>query len=393
VRTLRNAATALLLAATVVVAGAPAALAAPTNAPGIEWRTYGTTTLQAGSSASICATDGRVQQGQTLRVSRWKADGWVPVRTFGAGEFRYGWWCVSVVPSELLGKPGSISLRATVLSAAKKPLSDARVKLKLVRQPGYVSPQPVSEFTTTTSKKRTVPVIVTAAVGQRVDLQRKSGKKWKTVAHVRAPRTGQSATVALPVPAKAGMGTYRVVGTATTWYSKYVSGTFTLHQTDTVKYRSYIAKARKYIAAYCPKTPIYIDTPTVAGPGRYGLVGHAIWSTSSYAGANTLTTTIELRSGLPAAQLRSVALHECAHVLQARANVVGRYDVEQQRAAKLYPGTADEGQADCMSYQRTRDARYFGYVSGCTKAQLTDAKRMWKAYGKKYQAASYHWEN
>jgi hypothetical protein len=170
-----------------------------------------------------------------------------------------------------------------------------------------------------------------------------------------------------------------------------VSSAFSLHQTDTVKHRAYIAKARKYIAKYCPKTPIYIDTPAVAGAGLTGRVGHAIWSTSSWGRANTLTTTIELRSRMPAAQLRSVALHECAHVLQARANVTGRFDAEQQRAATLYPGTADEGQADCMSYQLTKDARYFGYVRGCSKAQLADAKRMWKAYGKKYQAATYRW--
>ena len=94
---------------------------------------------------------------------------------------------------------------------------------------------------------------------------------------------------------------------------------------------------------------------------------------------------------MPAAQLKSVALHECAHVLQYRTVVDGRRDAEVAAAVRLYPGTGVEGQADCMAFHLARDKRYFGYVRGCTKAQLTDASRMWRAYGKKYQAADYRW--
>ena len=94
---------------------------------------------------------------------------------------------------------------------------------------------------------------------------------------------------------------------------------------------------------------------------------------------------------MPAAQLKSVALHECAHVLQFRSAVEGRYETEEAAAERLFPGTGFEGQADCMSLHLTKDDRYSGYVRGWTKAQLADASRMWRAYGKRYQAADYRW--
>ena len=90
-------------------------------------------------------------------------------------------------------------------------------------------------------------------------------------------------------------------------------------------------------------------------------------------------------------ELKSVALHECAHILQFRTVVDGRRDAEVAASNRLFPGTGVEGQADCMSFHLTRDKRYFGYVRGCSKAQLADASRMWRAYGKKYQAADYRW--
>lgn len=68
-------------------------------------------------------------------------------------------------------------------------------------------------------------------------------------------------------PGESGLGTSRVVNRATVWTPTYVGETFTVLQTDAAKHRACIIKARKFIAAYCPRTPICIDTPAVAGRG------------------------------------------------------------------------------------------------------------------------------
>jgi hypothetical protein len=62
-----------------------------------------------------------------------------------------------------------------------------------------------------------------------------------------------------------------------------------------------------------------------------------------------------------------------------------------KQAAKLWPGLGVEGQADCMSYQVTRDYHWFGYVRDCSRAQLVNAAKMWQTYGGRYQAAAYRW--
>lgn len=375
--------------AAMVTAGATASLAAP-SPTGISWNTYGSTVLTPGAGASVCSTGSGFQSGQTLLLQVLTNGSWADVRTFDSAAIQ-GQWCVYVTPSQLVSKPGQYTFRAVTRVSAYAPVSEAQATLKLITEAGYANPTAaVPEFTMTTAKK-TVPVEVARADGQRVELQRKSGSRWLGVASTVAPRTGARASVTLTIPTKAGSGTYRVVNRATVWTTTYVGEPFTQHQTDATKHRAYIIKARTFIAAYCPKTPIYIDTPGVAGKGLYGTVGRATGSWSTGNSSGSLSTLIQLRSGMPAAQLKSVALHECAHVLQYRSAVEGRYETEKAAADRLFPGTGFEGQADCMAFHLTKDKRYFGYVRGCTKAQLADASRMWRAYGKRYQAADYRW--
>jgi hypothetical protein len=383
-----KAAAVVVLCAAMVTAGATASLATTPSA-GVSWNTYGNTALKPWAGAAICSTGDAFQPEQTLLVQVLRNGSWSDVRSFGSAALQ-NQWCIDVTPSQLVNKPGQYTFRALTRVSASAPVSEAQTTLTLVSERGSAYPTTVPEFAMTTGK-RILPVSLGLAYGQRVDLQRKSGSRWLTVTSAQAPHTGTSATVNVTVPAKAGLGTYRVVERASAWTTAYIGEAFTTHQTDAAKHRAYIVKARKFIAAYCPKTPIYIDTPAVAGKGRYGTVGRAVGAWSSGGSSGSLTTSIQLRSGLPPAQLRSVALHECAHVLQYRSAVEGRYDVEQAAANRLYPGTGDEGQADCMSFHLTRDKRYFGYVRGCTKAQLADASRMWRTYGKKYQAAEYRW--
>ena len=383
-----KAAVVVVFCAAMVTAGATASLAAASPS-GISWSTYGGTVLKPWSGASICSTGAAFQPGQTVLVQVLKDGSWADARTLDSTAVQ-GQWCVYVTPSQFVSKPGQYTFRALTRVTAGAPLSEAQTTLTLVTDRGWAEPKAVPEFSTTTARKL-LPVDVGLAYGQKVELQRKSGSRWLSVSSAVAPRTTARASVTLTIPARAGLGTYRVVDRATAWTTTYVGGPFTVHQTDAAKHRAYLVKARTFIAAYCPKTPIYIDTPAVAGGGSYGTVGQAVgeWSVGSSSGY--LTTLIQLRSGMPAAQLKSVALHECAHVLQFRSAVEGRYETEEAAAERLFPGTGFEGQADCMSFHLTKDDRYFGYVRGCTKAQLSDASRMWRAYGKKYQAADYRW--
>jgi hypothetical protein len=115
----------------------------------------------------------------------------------------------------------------------------------------------------------------------------------------------------------------------------------------------------------------------------------ASWGRSN--GWNYLRTEIHLSPKMSRPMLRFVVFHECGHVLQYRSMVLGRYRSELAAAAKRWPGLRVEGQADCMAYQITKDPRWFGYVDHCTAGQLVDAARMWKTYGKKFQAAVYRW--
>jgi hypothetical protein len=161
-----------------------------------------------------------------------------------------------------------------------------------------------------------------------------------------------------------------------------VSETFTLNQTDTAKYRSYIRTIRKIIAGYCPRTPVYIDAPGVA-PG-FSTVGLA-WLRALPNGRTT--TYIEIQSGLTGKELRHVALHECAHIVQYRLDRVGRYGELTAATNKLYGGNGIERQADCMAYYFVRWKPALYYLNGCSRAQLRNAARLWRAYGKKDQAS------
>jgi len=386
VHRVRTVSLAVLLAVLGLLGAAPAASAAPTV--GVTWDTYGSSSVRADGSVAVCAAGGGFQQGQTLKIQVARNGEWGTARFYDAAELRYR-SCVYPRPTELVRGAGTYILRATTWSAGG---ARAEKQIRLTFTPVDVWPGVrATGYTTTTASDRAVRVTVDAVHGQQVDLQRRSGSSWRTVERAAAPRSGSSATVRLAVPARAGSTSYRVVVRATPWTTTATTKTFSIHQTDTARFGGYIAEARRYMARYCPSTPISVDTPSVAGAGQSGRIGRAYASWSWGDGGGSLSTRIELRSGLTGDQLRHTALHECAHVVQYRAVVDGRRDAEEQRAWQLYPAVGTEGQADCMAYLHVRAARPLYYVTGCSAAQLRDAERMWQTYGGKYQAATYRW--
>jgi hypothetical protein len=260
----------------------------------------------------------------------------------------------------------------------------------------YGDPDDESDFfSLTTTPNRSLTVGVSPARGQAVDLQRKWNGNWVTVSRATAPTGALWQLMEVPVPTRAGTGTYRTVVRGTTWSRQGISQPFSLHQTDYAKYKSYLASARQHMARFCPGTPIYINTPDVLPGNPYNRIGQATGSWQWPAGSSPgfLKTRIELRSGMAGTELKAVALHECAHIVQYRAVIEDKRDLELQRAWNLWRSTGDEGQADCMQYVFTKSKLYFGYVTGCTTTQVANATRMWQDYGLEYQANPYVWHS
>jgi len=352
-----------------------------------------------GDDLVVCPMVSDFESSQTLLVQVLDGGTWVDKQTYGRSSQN---WCFEFDPTALVPGPGTYSFRASSRLPSTGELATTEVgAFTLGADDGRIAWLDSGDFwasdewmgaglrlSTVSAGSRVTRVQIARAHGQVVELQRRSGSSWLAVAQVQAPPTGDDVTVQLTFPARAGMSTHRFVSRATAWSPTVVTGSFTVYQTAARNRASYIAEARHYMAKYCPKTPISIDTRAV----RSGAVlGRASASSGGSGRRKFLVTKIELRSGMPPDQLRAVALHECGHIVQYRAIVKGRYGDVSRQAAKLWPGLGVEGQADCMSYQVTRDYHWFGYVRGCSTAQLVNAAKLWQTYGGKYQAASYRW--
>lgn len=261
--------------------------------------------------------------------------------------------------------------------------------------------KPVYRELQTTKKRTAVTVRVTRPRHQKVLLQRKDSGTWRTVYSTRAPRTGKSATVKLKVPAKAGNRAYRVVLVKSKYNKTLRSKSFTFFQSDSRKHAAYIAKARSYIKKYCPSTPIYIDSPNVKDSWAIGMAWTRWWGDSRWTGSRWVydwrwTQTIELASGQDDGQLRHTAIHECAHIVQARP--IGKsqatYDASlaaEQRIFAKGDAASNEQQADCMASAITGSTYYNYYTRSCGGARAKSAKSMWKKWGLKYQNPEYRW--
>jgi hypothetical protein len=356
-------------------------------------------TVSPGAKLVVCPSGSGLENGQTLLVQVLEGGTWAAKRTYTRPA---GSWCFEFDAAPLVPRPGTYSFRAVsrVPSTGELVTTDAAA-FTLRGDDGRIAWLDSGDFmasddwmgaglrlSTLSTSSRVTRLRIAHAHGQVVDLQRKSGSSWLNVTRVTAPAGGHDVTVRMTIPARAGMSTHRFVSRATAWNPTVVTGSFTVYQSAARTTSAYIAEARSYMAKYCPKTPISIDTPAVRTGAALGRASYTYGSSGS---GSVLYTKIELRSAMPPDQLRSVALHECGHVVQYRSIVPGRLGEVGRQATKLWPGLGLEGQADCMSYQITRDDHWFGYVRGCSYAQLLNAAKQWQTYGGKYQAAPYRW--
>jgi hypothetical protein len=364
----------------------PAPEAPAPAAAGITWYVWAST-LTADDTTSICLTGSQpFSAGQTLEVQVAVGSSWVPRRTFSAAALQ-NQWCVYLSGRDLADRPGRYAFRA--VSRIGTAVTEARATLTLAKSANFTFT--VSEpLSTTTATNRVVRADVPTAGGQIVYLQRASGTQWVNVSTARAPRTG-AVRLNLAVPARPGSAMYRVINGATTWSDKYVGPPFSIHQTDMGRYGSYIAAARRTMALNCPHTPVYVDTPAVAAATAGNRIGYAVswWSGGRTGGS--LTSHIELRAGMTGKQFEHTVQHECAHVVQARAVVQGREAIENSRALQFFGANGREAEADCMAFLAAQSRPHLYYIRDCSAAQQSEARRVWHAYGRKYQAATYTW--
>jgi hypothetical protein len=374
-----------VLAVATVLGTAPAASAAP--AFGIAWQVTGDVSMFQGPQ--ICPTGQDFQPGQSVQVLVHVNGAWKAVQTVQAPAGST-WSCIHIKTADLVDRIGRYSFRAVTRASAGAPAVAAQLTVNVVQEHGHAEAV-APEFSYSVWKTQ-----VTAGIGrmngQIVELQRLDGSHWVPVHRVRAPRDhSQFTEVRLTAPPRAGHAAYRVVNYGTAWTKQGISNTVRIHQTDFARYQGYIATARRYMAGFCPHTPIHIDTPDVTAARPGNPLGRANGASSGGRGGGELTTRISLRSGMTGQQLQHVALHECAHVVQYRAHVLGRFDIEDSRALQAFGSIGREGQADCMAYQQARSKRHLYYVDDCSSAQVADAVRMWQAYGYRFQASPYRW--
>ncbi|MGY2127737.1 hypothetical protein [Blastococcus sp. SYSU DS0617] len=384
----------VVLTAVVVLGVTPAAKAADFS---LSWSQSGGE-LPAGQNPAVCPSGYGFESGQTVLVQALQGGAWVDKRTYAA---RPVWgWCFEFDATALVPGPGTHTFRALsrVPSTGQLATTEAAT-FTLRKDDGRVFFRNAGDFlatydwmgaglrlTTTSPQNLVTSLEIDRAHGQVVDLQRKAGSNWVNVGRARAPETGTDVTVRIRIPVRAGHATHRFVSRATAWSPTVITPPFSVYQTAKRNRAAYVAEARHYMAKYCPKTQILIDTPAVTSGS---VAGRASYGMAFARGKKVLLTRIELRSGMAPDELRFVALHECAHIVQYRSVVQGRFGTVQKQAARLWPGLGIEGQADCMAYQVTRDFHWFGYVRGCSKAQLVNAAKMWKTYGGKYQGATH----
>jgi len=288
-------------------------------------------------------------------------------------------------------------------AAARSAAADATVLLDVLVEPMQ-----------TTARRSPVQVRVKNPRGQRVRLEQFDSRRWRAVSSRKAPRSGAAAWVRLPLPARAGNVRYRVVlvaGGASRPVTARSAGAsarkagpsaraFSVFQSDARKHARYVAQARAYVRQYCPSTPIFVDSPSI-GPRAAGVATTTVVGPFAPAGSRKVTRmrweqSIELRSGMSTTQLRHAAFHECAHIVQARAQVSGRKAAATRLrlTEKRYGASgsaARERQADCMASVMTGSRRHMYYLRSCTRAQLADARAMWRTYGGKRQSPTLTW--
>ena len=382
----------VLLALAALVGGLPAAPPAAAALDGIEWRNL-VPLISPSGVLVVCATGtGSFEPGQQVRLDVMLGGTWVEKASRGPTTYPVG--CLYFSPMEVLPGPGRYFFRARAENTDGQTVS-ADIALTVEQDQGIYGINgptlPTLYVYTTTPDKAVTATVV--SYGQSVDLQRRSGRYWVHVGRVTMPDTGERRLIRFRLPTKGGSVTYRLVNRAATWTPLHITLPFLVHQTDYEEHEDYLIRARRLVAAYCPRTPIHIDTADLAHERVRNTFN---WTVHDDVNRRTgLASRIDLRSGLSAAALREHAVHSCAEAVQDRPLIEGRWQAEWDKAAYLFRRNADYEQARCMTFAATGwswDGRTASRTTSCTATQLDNARRMWSQYGTKYQPVPYWYE-
>lgn len=224
-----------------------------------------------------------------------------------------------------------------------------------------------------------------AAKGTKVRFQRFVKGRWKTLKTARVKMVDSRTQVGQvrfnfntsTLTSKSSRFRFLVVGTKN---QTSAVQTFSAHG-SAKKYRAYEKRAKNYIKKWCPGVPVYARK--ISGDAS----GLAYADYMDYGGRTGLAVSgyIQIAPGMNAQQLRSIATHECAHILQQRAAIRSGKTVKRvqgYRARGVVSQT--EIEADCMAtvMMGRRPNSAYTQHKPCSKRELRKARKVVNQYRK-----------
>lgn len=204
----------------------------------------------------------------------------------------------------------------------------------------------------------------------RVYLQKYVGGKWVVVNSV----VGYG-NITLGIPkgntsSANGVQSYRVNVGTTTVAETTVSGVVRTTWENPYRYTGMQRSIYNYFKAYCPTTLVTVKKQPSGIWGRAFLGGNK---------------QVEVSPSVPAQHLRTVALHECAHIRQGEI-YINSWDNFRKKMNSVYGQSQNgskglEQNADCIANIYARNS-YWAYGGNCNGARYTAAKAI--SQGKKY---------
>ncbi|GHG51870.1 hypothetical protein GCM10011331_15980 [Flavimobilis marinus] len=226
---------------------------------------------------------------------------------------------------------------------------------------------------------------VAPALGQRVTLMRKSGKRWiASGTPVRLGSDGGAQIVKMRLPRSAGLQRFRLRVDASSGSKAANSATLEINLSDTKKHAAQIRRARKYIAKYCPKTPVYVVRDEAHTSGAGSQIG---FSRTDGKIVRFYQDAILLSPSTSARTVRAAALHGCATIISTKLEMapLSAQRAHDRNIAKIFKaGKGDRRSVSWRSWQRFEACLVYSISKDRQELQDTRCSRSRIAYVRKY---------
>lgn len=224
-----------------------------------------------------------------------------------------------------------------------------------------------------------------APAGATVRLQQKVKGKWKTLSTAKVKLTHKKQGVGVvkfnlntsKLTTKVQKFRFYAPATKTTKSAKF---SFSAHG-SAKKYRSYEKRAVGYIKKWCPGVPVY--TKKIKGQAT-GLA-YADYMNYGSTGGLVVSAYIQIAPGMNKRDLKIIATHECAHIIQQRKSMkAGKTNVTTSGYGSRGRVSQHEIEADCMATYMMGKKYRSGYTQHkpCTSKEVKKASKIVKRYGK-----------